>query len=56
MSVNPEGLLGNIKTANVFQHSLKAKSLNFNTYIYILNKKRNATVGHRGFSSLRVKR
>ena len=26
------------------------------TTLYILNKKRNATIGHRGFLSLRVKR
>ena len=25
-----------IKTANVFYHPVKAKNLNFNTYIYIL--------------------
>ena len=36
MSVKPEGLLGDIKTANVFHHPVKAKNLNFNTYIYIL--------------------
>ena len=36
MSVKPEGLLGDTKTANVFHHPVKAKNLNFNTYIYIL--------------------
>ena len=37
MSVKPEGLLGDIKTANVFHHPVEAKTnLNFNTYIYIL--------------------
>ena len=35
MSVKHEGLLGNIKTANVFHNPVKAKNLNFNTYIYI---------------------
>ena len=35
MSVKPFGLLGNIKTADVFRHPVKAKTLNFNTYIYI---------------------
>ena len=33
MSVKPEGLLGDIKTANVFHHPV---NLIFNTYIYIL--------------------
>ena len=36
MSVKPEGLLGDIKTANVFHHLVKDKNRNFNTYIYIL--------------------
>ena len=36
MSVKPEGLLGDIKTANVLHHPMKAKNLNFNTYIYVL--------------------
>ena len=31
MSLKPEWLLGDIKTANVFHHPL-----NFNTYIYVL--------------------
>ena len=35
MPVKPEGLLGNMKTATVFHHPVKAKNLNFNTYIYI---------------------
>ena len=35
MPVKPEGLLGDIKTANVFHHPVEAKNLNFNSYIYI---------------------
>ena len=35
MSVKTEGLLDDIKTANVFHHPVKAKNLNFDTYIYI---------------------
>ena len=36
MSVKPEGLLGNIKIANVFHHPVRAWNMNFNPYIYIL--------------------
>ena len=32
-SVKPEGLLGNIKTADVFHHPVQAKNMNFNPYI-----------------------
>ena len=35
MSVKMEGILVDIKTT-VFHHSVKAKNLNFNNYIYIL--------------------
>ena len=38
MFVKLDELLGNIKTANVFRHPVKAKNLNFNSYINIINK------------------
>ena len=36
MSVNTEGLQGNIKIANVFHHLVQALNMNFDPYIYIL--------------------
>ena len=36
MSVKPRGLLGNIKIANVFHHTVQAENMNFNPYVYIL--------------------
>ena len=39
MSVKPERLLGDIKTADVFHHPVKPKNLNFNTFtFYIINQ------------------
>ena len=41
MSVlKPEGLLGELKTYNVFRHPVKAEKLNFNTFIYILDNQK----------------
>ena len=36
MSVKPEGLLGNIKIADVFRHPVQALNMHYNPYIYIL--------------------
>ena len=43
MSMKPEGLLGNIKIANVCHHPVRALNMNFNPYtcIYILHYQSN---------------
>ena len=45
MPVKPEGILRDIKSANVFHHPVKAKNLNFSTLHFILS------VMHRSFNS-----
>ena len=41
MSVEPKGLLRNIKIANVFHHTVQAENMNFNPYTYILSYQSN---------------